>query len=102
VIDFTPHVLPVLFAASSALYWYHVHGKPAISADALAASRAAMAEARPRPATEEELWMAGLMWEGLRRIATTLHLARSADADPGPAAGARMAAVEAIITLATG
>src|SRR5262249_37552874 len=43
IIDFTPHVQPVLFAASSALYWYHVYGKQAISMEALAASRAAMA-----------------------------------------------------------
>jgi hypothetical protein len=33
IIDFTPHVLPVLFAASTALYWYRVYGQPAISAD---------------------------------------------------------------------
>lgn len=41
IIDFTPHVLPVLFAASTALYWYHVYGRPAVSAVGLAASRAA-------------------------------------------------------------
>ena len=99
VIDFTPHVLPVLFAASTALYWYHVHGQPAVSAAGLAASRAAMAQARPWPAAEEELWAAGLVWEALRRLATTLELARRAGTDPGPAAGARMAAVEAITGL---
>jgi len=40
IIDFTPHVLPVLFAASTALYWYHVYGRPTIPAADLAASRA--------------------------------------------------------------
>jgi Ser/Thr protein kinase RdoA (MazF antagonist) len=102
IIDFTPHVLPVLFAASTALYWYHVYGQPTVSPAGLAASRAAMAQARPWPAAEEELWAAGLMWEALRRLATTLELARRAGTDPGPAAGARMAAVEVITTLMPG
>ncbi len=64
IIDFTPHVLPVLFAASTALYWYHVYGQPAVRAASLAVSRAAMARARPWPAAEQELWAAGLVWEG--------------------------------------
>jgi Ser/Thr protein kinase RdoA (MazF antagonist) len=102
IIDFTPHVLPVLFAASTALYWYHVYGQSAISADALAASRAAIGEVRPWAAGEDELWVAGLLWEGLRRLATTLELARRDGTDPGPAARARMAAVEAITTLTPG
>jgi Ser/Thr protein kinase RdoA (MazF antagonist) len=102
IIDFTPHVLPVLFAASTALYWYHVYGQRAVSVAGLAASRAAVAQARPWSAAEEELWAVGLVWEGLRRLATTLELARRADAAPGPAAGARMAAVEAIVTLMSG
>ncbi|MGH3188917.1 MAG: phosphotransferase enzyme family protein [Streptosporangiaceae bacterium] len=102
IIDFTPHVLPVLFAASTALYWYHVYGQPAISAAGLAASRAAMGEVRPWAPGEEDLWAAGLVWEGLRRLATTLELARRGCADPGPAARARMAAVEAITTLRPG
>jgi Ser/Thr protein kinase RdoA (MazF antagonist) len=99
IIDFTPHVLPVLFAASTALYWYHVYGQSAISADDLAASRAAMGEVRPWAPGEEELWVAGLVWEGLRRLATTLELASRGCSDPGPAARARMAAVAAITTL---
>jgi Ser/Thr protein kinase RdoA (MazF antagonist) len=102
IIDFTPHVLPVLFAASTALYWYHVYGQRAVSADGLAGSRAAMAETRPWPAAEDELWTAGLVWEGLRRLATTLAAARRTGADPGPALGARMAAVEAVISLVPG
>jgi homoserine kinase type II len=102
IIDFTPHVLPMLFAASTALYWYHVYGQPAISADDLATSRAAMGEVRPWAAGEEELWTAGLVWECLRRLATSLELARRGSADPGSAARARMAAVEAITTRAPG
>jgi hypothetical protein len=61
-----------------------------------------MAQTRPWPAAEEVLWAAGLAWEALRRVATTLELARRADTDPGPATGARMAAVEAITTLIPG
>jgi Ser/Thr protein kinase RdoA (MazF antagonist) len=99
IIDFTPHVLPVLFAASTALYWYHVYGQRAIAAASLAASRAVMAEARPWIAAEEELWAAGLVWEGLRRLATILEGARRASTDPGSAAGNRRVAVEAIVTL---
>lgn len=99
IVDFTPHVLPVLFAASTALYWYHLYEQRAVSASGLAASRAAMAEARPWPAAEEELWAAGLVWEVLRRLATTLEVARRADSDPGSAAGARMAAIDAVTTL---
>ena len=101
IIDFTPHLLPVLFAASTALYWYHVYGRPAIAVDDLAASRAAMGEVRPWAAGEEELRAAGLVWEGLRRLATPLELARRGCANPGPAARARLAAVEAICQVAT-
>jgi Ser/Thr protein kinase RdoA (MazF antagonist) len=102
IIDFTPHVLPVLFAASTALYWYHVHGQRAVPAAALAASRDAMADVRPWSAAEDELWAVGLLWEGLRRLATTLELARSAGADPGPAAAARLDAIQALATLSPG
>ena len=99
IIDFTPHVLPVLLAASTALYWYHVYGQRPVSANRLAASRAAMAETRPWPAAEDELSGAGLVWEGLRRLATTLELARRAGTDPVPATRARMEAIEAVSTL---
>jgi Ser/Thr protein kinase RdoA (MazF antagonist) len=102
IIDFTPHLLPVLCAASTALYWYHVYGQPAVSAAGLAASRAAMAEVRPWPAGEDELWVTGLVWESLRRLATTLELARRGGTEPGPAARTRLAAVEAIVTGASG
>lgn len=102
IIDFTPHLLPVLFAASTALYWYHLHGQQTVPADGLAASRATLAQVRPWPSAEQKLWTAGLVWESLRRLATTLQLARRAGTDPGPAAEARMAAVEAITTLMPG
>jgi len=99
IIDFTPHVLPVLFAATTALYWYHVYGQRTVSGVDLAASRAAMAQARSWTAAEEELWAAGLVCEGLRRLATALELAKRSRSDPEPAAGVRMAAVEAIASL---
>jgi Ser/Thr protein kinase RdoA (MazF antagonist) len=99
IIDFTPHVLPVLFAVSTALYWYHAHGQQAVPPVGLAASRAAVAEARPWSAAEDDLWVAGLVWEGLRRLATTLELARRTYTDPGSAARARLVAVDAIIML---
>lgn len=99
IIDFTPHVLPALFAAATALYWYHVHGHQLVLAADLTASWAAIAQARPWTPAEDELWLAGLTWESLRRIATTLELARRGRTDPGPATPARMAAVEAIAAL---
>jgi len=102
IIDFAPQVLPVLFAVSSALYWYHVYGQHALSVAGLAASREAVAEARPWSAAENELWVAGLAWEGLRRLATALELARRRCADPGPAAQARLAALEAMTALLPG
>jgi hypothetical protein len=89
----------VLFAVSTALYWYHVHGQQAVPPVGLAASRAAVAEARPWSAAEDDLWVAGLVWEGLRRLATTLELARRTYTDPGSAARARLVAVDAIIML---
>lgn len=61
-----------------------------------------MARVRSWLATEEELWAAGPGVGGLRSLANTLELARRAGTDPGPAAGARMAAVEAITTLLPG
>jgi Ser/Thr protein kinase RdoA (MazF antagonist) len=102
IIEFTPHVLPVLSAVSTALYWYHVHGQHAEPAAGLAASRAAAAEARPWSAAEDDLWVVGLAWEGLRRLPTTLELARRTCTDPGSAARARLGAINAISTLLPG
>jgi hypothetical protein len=70
-----------------------------LSLDRLSAGGAAMAETRPWPAAEEEPWAAGMVWESLRRLATTLELARRTGADPGPAVGARLAALEAVTSL---
>ncbi|HEU5385987.1 MAG TPA: hypothetical protein VFV73_08810 [Streptosporangiaceae bacterium] len=61
-----------------------------------------MGEVRPWAAGEDELWTAGLVWEGLRRLATTLELAGHDGSDPGSGARARMAAVEAITTWLPG
>jgi Ser/Thr protein kinase RdoA (MazF antagonist) len=99
IIDFTPHLLPALFAAATALYWFHVHGHQQVLAADLTASWAAIAQARPWTPAGDELWLAGLTWESLRRFATTLELARRGRTDPGPAASARIAAVKAIATL---
>lgn len=98
IIDFTPQVLPVLFAASTALYWYHVYGQPAVPMADLDTSRTALAEARPWSAAEDMLWIPGLVWESLRRLATTLELARRTGTDPPPTAGTRLSAVRAIAT----
>ncbi len=99
IIDFTPHVLPAMFAASTALYWYHVYGQQQVPAADLTASWAAIARAQPWTPAEDKLWLAGLTWESLRRLATTLELARRGRTDPGPAATVRIAAVEAIAAL---
>jgi len=101
IIDFTPHVLPVMLAASTALYWYHVYEQPAVSPADLAASRTALADARPWTAAEDDLHAAGLVWESLRRVATTLEQARRAGTEPAPAIAARLAAVEAIAAFLT-
>lgn len=96
LIDFTPHVQPVLFAATTALYWYHVYGRQQLRTDPVRASLVAMAEVRPWDEAELSLWPAALTWEALRRLATPLALAREQNVDPGHSARARLAAVHAV------
>jgi Ser/Thr protein kinase RdoA (MazF antagonist) len=96
LIDFTPHLQPVLFAAATALYWYHVYGRARLRADPMLASLAAMAEVRPWNDTELALWPAALTWEALRRLATPLELAREHGGEPGHRVGARLRAVHAV------
>jgi Ser/Thr protein kinase RdoA (MazF antagonist) len=96
LIDFTPHVQPVLFAAATALYWYHVHGRSRLRTDAVRASLAAMAEVRPWDEAEQALWPAALTWEALRRLATPLELAREQGSEPGHRVQARLTAVHAV------
>ena len=99
IIDFTPHLLPVLLAASTALYWYHVYGRSRVDAGQLAASAAAMDSVRPWNQAERALLPAGLAWEGLRRLATPLELARRQDQPPGPSARLRLAALRALVGM---
>jgi Ser/Thr protein kinase RdoA (MazF antagonist) len=99
LIDFTPHWQPVLFAAATALYWFHVYGQPHVSAGQLRASMATMAELRPWTEAELALWPASLVLEALRRLATPLELARERGGEPGPGAGERLAAAETVARL---
>ncbi len=95
LVDFTPHVQPVLFAAATALYWYHVYGRSRLRTGPLHASLAAMAEVRPWDEAELALWPAALTWEALRRLATPLELARQRGV-PGTSVAARLSAVHAV------
>jgi hypothetical protein len=129
LIDFTPYWEPVLFAASSALYWYHVYGSDdvspstvspstgsattgsattdsastdsasALSADRLSRSLAAIGERRPWDADELALWPAGLVREALRRLAVPLVLASRGGTQPVPRTGPRLAAVRAVVRV---
>jgi Ser/Thr protein kinase RdoA (MazF antagonist) len=72
IIDFTPHVQPVLSAVATAVYWYHVHGRDKLDPDAAGASLAA---AGPWTSTEQAAWPAMLTLEALRRLATPYALA---------------------------
>lgn len=99
LIDFTPHWDSVLFAASTALYWFHVYGSPSVTRDQLTASLAAMGERRPWSAAELALWEAALVREALRRLATPLELARESGGEPGPSVARRLEAVRAVADL---
>jgi Ser/Thr protein kinase RdoA (MazF antagonist) len=97
LIDFTPYWEPVLFAACSALYWYHVYGCGAASADRLRSSLTAIGDGRPWQADELALWPAGLLREALRRLAIPLALADRSDTDQVRRAAPRLAAVHAVV-----
>jgi homoserine kinase type II len=99
LVDFTPHLQPVLFAAATALYWFHVYGQPHVGPDQLRANMATMAEVRPWTDAELALWPAALVLEALRRLATPLELAREHAAAVGPRLGERLAAAEAVARL---
>jgi homoserine kinase type II len=91
IIDFTPHLRSVLLAACTALYWYHVIGRPEVDPAGVRASLTAIGGQRPWSEAELALWPVGLLWEAQRRLATTLALAATADpastpASPRPAA----------------
>jgi Ser/Thr protein kinase RdoA (MazF antagonist) len=99
LIDFSPHCASVLFAVSTALYWYHVAGRSDVRVADLHASLSAVAEERPWTEDELALWPAGLVLEALRRLATPLEQARVAGSRPAPSTGPRLAALRAVVRL---
>jgi Ser/Thr protein kinase RdoA (MazF antagonist) len=99
LIDFTPYWEPVLFAASSALYWYHVYGRDTAAANGIRASLTAIGEGRPWQADERALWPAGLVRESLRRLAIPLVLADRVAAGQPPQAEPRLQAVQAVVQV---
>ena len=99
LIDFTPHWEPVLFAASSALYWYHVYGSGTVPASTLRASLSAIGEGRPWRAEELSLWPAALVREALRRLAIPLALADRDGIGMVPRLEPRLAAVRAVVRV---
>ena len=124
LIDFTPYWEPVLFAACSALYWYHVYRNDPVPASTvpastvpastvpastvpastvpaarLRASLAAIGERRPWRADELALWPAGLIREALRRLAVPLVLADRGHTAPVPRISPRLAAVHAVVRV---
>jgi Ser/Thr protein kinase RdoA (MazF antagonist) len=102
LVDFTPHWASVLFAASTALYWYHVAGRSDVSFAELQASLSAIAEVRPWTDDELALWPAGLVLEALRRLATPLELARVTGSRPAPSTAPRLAALRALVRVLPG
>jgi Ser/Thr protein kinase RdoA (MazF antagonist) len=99
LIDFTPHWDSLLFAASTALYWFHVHGSASVARQQLVASLAAIGGRRPWTPAELALWEAGLIREALRRLATPLELARESGTGPGPSVSPRRDALRAVVQL---
>jgi len=97
LIDFTPFWESVLFAACTALYWYHVHGVGSVTAGTLRSSVAEMNAERSWTSEELTLWPPGLVREALRRLATPLELARESGTEPGPAVERRRAAVATLV-----
>jgi Ser/Thr protein kinase RdoA (MazF antagonist) len=96
IVDFTPYHESALFAACTALYWYHVYGRTSVDLGQLNASVEAIGRERDWTAQELALVPAGLVREALRRLATPLALAAQAGADPAPSLDARNAAVTAV------
>jgi Ser/Thr protein kinase RdoA (MazF antagonist) len=93
IVDFTPYHESALFAACTALYWYHVYGRPSVDVGRLRASVGAIGLERRWRAEELALVPAGLLREALRRLATPLALAAESGGPPGPSLAPRHAAV---------
>lgn len=99
LVDFTPHWDSVLFAACTALYWFHVYSSAQVSEGRLTASLAVMGERRPWTDAELGLWRAGLVREALRRLATPLELARESAGVPASSVRPRLEALRAVVRL---
>ncbi len=97
IVDFTPYYESALFAACTALYWYHVHGRMSVDVGRLRASVEAVGCERAWTAEELGLVPAGLVREALRRLATPLALAAESARPPGPSLAARGAALVGIV-----
>jgi Ser/Thr protein kinase RdoA (MazF antagonist) len=98
IIDFTPYYESVLFAACTALYWYHVHGRESVDAGQLHDSVDAIGQEREWAEAELALVPVGLLREALRRLATPLALAAQAGTEtPGLSVASRHAALAAVL-----
>lgn len=97
VIDFTPFAEPVLFAIATAVYWYHVHGRPTLDCTAVRASFAAGGHQRGWTRAEISLWLVMLLREALRRLATPLALADASSTPVPAAATVRYEAVRSVL-----
>jgi Ser/Thr protein kinase RdoA (MazF antagonist) len=66
IVDFTPFSKPVLFAIATAVYWYHLYGRPRLDLAAVRATVAAASERREWTGTETAAWPAMVALEALR------------------------------------
>jgi hypothetical protein len=97
IVDFTPYHESALFAACTALYWYHVYGRTSVDLGQLNASVEAIGRERDWTAQELALVPAGLLREALRRLATPLALAAQAGTEaPGSSMAPRHAALVSV------
>jgi Ser/Thr protein kinase RdoA (MazF antagonist) len=113
LIDFTPHLASVMFAATTALYWFHVYEHSEPRPEALRDGLASVAVARPWTQAELAAWPASLVLEAMRRLATALALSGepgtgAPDASSfrppvpprvGPSVEPRLAAARAVVRM---
>jgi Ser/Thr protein kinase RdoA (MazF antagonist) len=97
IIDFTPFDEPVLFAVSTALYWYHIYGHDQLDLDGIGASLAELTRYRQWTAIEAALWPVMLAREALRRLATPLALAEETRTQLGNPTSQRYQAVLSVM-----
>jgi Ser/Thr protein kinase RdoA (MazF antagonist) len=96
-VDFTPYHESALFAACTALYWYHMYGRASADVGQLRASVGAIGQERAWTAQELALVPVGLLREALRRLATPLALAAQDGRPTGPSLAPRHAALASIL-----